>query len=117
VTGVAAQGAELLTGYARPSAAHAEQERIGAALLTFLPQVVTGIGQDAGLSDLQAAELAPLALGLTLMLVILLAPTGIAGGVRTYLRKRRERAAGSAPSRPVPNPLSGKSEEERGGKQ
>jgi branched-chain amino acid transport system permease protein len=90
---------------------------IGAALLTFLPQVVTGIGQDAGLSDLQAAELAPLALGLTLMLVILLAPTGIAGGVRTYLRKRRERAAGSAPSRPVPNPLSGKSEEERGGKQ
>ena len=61
---------------------------IGAALLTFLPQLVTGFGQDAGLSDLQAAELAPLVYGLTLVLVILLAPTGIVGSLRTWQARR-----------------------------
>ncbi|MGH3518041.1 MAG: branched-chain amino acid ABC transporter permease [Haloechinothrix sp.] len=62
---------------------------LGAALLTFLPQVVTGLGQDAGLSDLQAAELAPLAYGLTTMLVILLAPAGIAGSIRAAWHRRK----------------------------
>lgn len=61
---------------------------IGVALLTFLPQLVTGFGQDAGLSDLQAAELAPLVYGLTLVLVILLAPTGIVGSLRTWQARR-----------------------------
>ena len=65
---------------------------IGAALLTFLPQVVTGVGQDAGLSDLQAAELAPLVYGLTMVLVILLAPAGIVGSIRGAWRRRRESA-------------------------
>ena len=63
---------------------------IGAALLTFLPQVVTGVGRDAGLSDLQAAELAPLVYGLTMVLVILLAPSGIVGSVRGMWRRRQE---------------------------
>lgn len=61
---------------------------IGAALLTFLPQLVTGLGHDAGLSDLQAAELAPLVYGLTLVLVILLAPAGIVGSLRTWQARR-----------------------------
>lgn len=62
---------------------------IGAAILTFLPQVVTSIGQDAGLSDLQAAELAPLVYGLTVILVILLAPAGLVGTIRSGLAHRR----------------------------
>ncbi|OLF12009.1 branched-chain amino acid ABC transporter permease [Actinophytocola xinjiangensis] len=63
---------------------------IGAALLTFLPQLVTGWGQDLGLSDVRAAELAPLIYGLVTVLVVLFAPAGIAGGV---LAARRRRAA------------------------
>ncbi|MPY78298.1 MAG: branched-chain amino acid ABC transporter permease [Actinophytocola sp.] len=62
---------------------------IGAALLTFLPQVVTSIGLDAGLTDLQAAELAPLVYGLTTMLVVILAPAGIVGTARAARRRRR----------------------------
>ncbi len=62
---------------------------IGSALLTFLPHFVTGIGVDAGLSDVRAAELAPLAYGLTMIAVILVAPAGITGTVRNVWRRRR----------------------------
>lgn len=62
---------------------------LGAALLTFLPQLITGIGHDFGLSDLESAQLAPLVYGLTLMLVVLLAPYGLVGGVRRVARHRR----------------------------
>lgn len=62
---------------------------IGAALLTFLPQVVTGFGQDAGLSDVQAAELAPLVYGLVMILVILAAPAGVVGSAQGWWRRRR----------------------------
>ena len=55
---------------------------VGAALLTFLPQLVTDIGRDAGLTDIKAAELAPLVYGLVMIAVILLAPTGLAGITR-----------------------------------
>lgn len=64
---------------------------IGAGLLTFLPPVVTNIGLDAGLSNLQAAELAPFVYGLTMILVILLAPAGIVGTIRTAWHERRSR--------------------------
>lgn len=64
---------------------------IGAGLLTFLPQVVTGLGRDMGLSDVQSAELAPLAYGVVMILVILLAPAGIVGSARAWLRRRRSR--------------------------
>lgn len=64
---------------------------IGAGLLTFLPPVVTNLGLDAGLSSLQAAELAPFVYGLTMILVILLAPTGIVGTIRTAWLQRRHR--------------------------
>lgn len=62
---------------------------IGAALLTFLPSVVTDIGRNAGLSDIQAAELAPLVYGLVMVAVILLAPTGIVGSLRGGLLRAR----------------------------
>jgi branched-chain amino acid transport system permease protein len=61
---------------------------VGAGLLTFLPQVVTEAGVDVGLSDVQAAELAPMVYGLTMMAVILLAPAGIVGTLRgAWLRR------------------------------
>lgn len=66
---------------------------IGAALLTFLPQVVTDLGNRAGLSDIQAAELAPLVYGVVMVLVILLAPQGVIGSVRSRLGRRRGRSA------------------------
>jgi branched-chain amino acid transport system permease protein len=66
---------------------------IGAALLTFLPSVFTNVGVSAGLSDVQAAELAPLVYGLTLVLVVLLAPAGIVGTLRDRRRRRREPTA------------------------
>lgn len=69
---------------------------VGAALLTFLPQVFTSIGQGVGLSDLQSAQLAPLAYGVTLVLVILLAPTGLVGALR-----------GIGGRRPAPDPTDG----------
>lgn len=62
---------------------------VGAALLTFLPQVVTGLGEDVGLSDVQAAELAPLIYGVVTMLVVLLAPAGIVGTAGAAWRRRR----------------------------
>jgi branched-chain amino acid transport system permease protein len=85
---------------------------IGAALLTFLPQVFTSIGTDAGLSDVRAAELAPFVYGLTLVLVILLAPSGIVGTVRERWLSRSGQTGGGgvlpAPSStPPPSPEGG----------
>ena len=62
---------------------------LGAALLTFLPQVVTDLGTDAGLDNIQAAELAPLVYGLVMVLVVLLAPLGIAGTLRSLMLRHR----------------------------
>jgi branched-chain amino acid transport system permease protein len=67
---------------------------IGAALLTFLPQTVTGLGQSLGLTDLQSAQLAPLVYGLTLVLVILLAPAGLVGTIRNAWRRRQSPGTG-----------------------
>ena len=61
---------------------------IGAALLTFLPQVVTSLGSDLGLSDVQAAGLAPLVYGAVMVLVILVAPAGIVGSLRMWWHGR-----------------------------
>lgn len=71
---------------------------IGAALLTFLPSVVTDIGVDAGLSDIQAAELAPLVYGLVMVAVILLAPAGIVGSLRSALLRSRARRRRTSPT-------------------
>lgn len=70
---------------------------IGAALLTFLPGVVTGIGTARGLSDIKAAELAPLVYGLVMVAVILLAPTGITGSFRAALARRRTNHRSTSP--------------------
>ena len=72
---------------------------IGAALLTFLPQGISGVGRSVGLTDLQSAQLAPFVYGLTLVLVILLAPTGLVGGIRNAWHRRQgaDQAADSHP--------------------
>jgi branched-chain amino acid transport system permease protein len=62
---------------------------IGAAVLTFLPQVFTELGQGVGLNDLQAAQLAPFVYGLTLALVVLLAPAGLVGELRGLWHRRQ----------------------------
>lgn len=71
---------------------------LGAALLTFLPQVVTQVGVDAGLSDIQAAELAPLVYGLVMVLVILLAPAGLFGTAHRAVVRRRLRRHAATPT-------------------
>ena len=65
---------------------------IGAALLTFLPPTVTEFGSDIGMTDVQAAELAPLVYGVVMVLVILIAPAGIVGSARGWWHRRRDAA-------------------------
>jgi branched-chain amino acid transport system permease protein len=74
---------------------------VGAALLTFLPSVVTDWGESAGLTAIRAAELTPLVYGLVMILVILLAPSGLVGS----LRQLRHRLPGGA----APTPPNGES--------
>ncbi|HEX5090826.1 MAG TPA: branched-chain amino acid ABC transporter permease [Nocardioides sp.] len=62
---------------------------VGAALLTFLPSVITDAGTSMGLDDIAAAELAPLVYGVVLVLVILLAPRGLVGGIEAGWRRLR----------------------------
>ncbi len=64
---------------------------LGAALLTFLPDVASNVGRDAGLTDIQAAQLAPLVYGLVMIAVILLAPLGIVGSLQSIAARRRAR--------------------------
>lgn len=62
---------------------------IGAALLTYIPPVVTNLGLDAGLSSLQSAELAPLVTGVFTVVVILFAPLGLVGTYRRWRITRK----------------------------
>ncbi len=73
---------------------------LGAALLTFLPQVLSGAGQGLGLSDLQSAQLAPFVYGVVLVLVVLLAPAGLVGQLRRLPWRRSRRAP--EPTSPAP---------------
>ena len=75
---------------------------IGAALLTFLPDVASDLGRDAGLSDIKAAQLAPLVYGLVMIAVVLVAPLGIVGSIRSLAarRKRPTRPDSSSDSSP-----------------
>jgi branched-chain amino acid transport system permease protein len=61
---------------------------LGSALLVFLPPAVTDLGTGLGLDATRAAELAPLAYGVVLVLVMLLAPAGAVGVVRKVWRRR-----------------------------
>ena len=74
---------------------------VGAALLTFLPSVITDAGTSAGLDDIQAAELAPLVYGLVMVAVILLAPRGLVGSLESGWHRLRTRT-GSDPTAPDP---------------
>lgn len=62
---------------------------IGAALLTYIPPIVTNLGLDAGLTSLQSAELAPLVTGIFTVLVILFAPSGLVGTFSTWRITRK----------------------------
>ena len=76
---------------------------LGAALLTFLPQVVTDAGVSAGLDDIRAAELAPLIYGLVLVAVILLAPSGLVGSLRIAWHRLHRRTPPPASDSPTPD--------------
>jgi branched-chain amino acid transport system permease protein len=75
---------------------------LGSVVIVFLPPLVTGLGAQAGLSDTQAAELAPLTYGLVLILVMIFAADGAVGLLRR-LRGRfaRRRPAGTGPGGPT----------------
>lgn len=62
---------------------------LGSALLTFLPPAVSDWGVSAGLSDVASAQLAPLAYGLIMIAVVLLAPAGVMGTLRRLRPRRR----------------------------
>lgn len=71
---------------------------LGSAVIVFLPPLVTGLGAQAGLSDTQAAELAPLTYGLVLVVVMIFAADGAVGLVRRLggrLLRRRGSGTGS----------------------
>ena len=73
---------------------------LGSTVLVFLAPAVTNLGRANGLSDAQAANVAPLVYGLVLILVMLAAPQGVVGTIRArYLgakAARRSRAAAAA---------------------
>jgi branched-chain amino acid transport system permease protein len=75
---------------------------VGAALLTFLPTVVTSAGVDAGLGDIRAAELAPLVYGLVMVAVILIAPRGLVGSLESAWRRLRHRRTRTTPDPTIP---------------
>ena len=66
---------------------------IGSALLTFLIPFVTDRGLEAGLSNAQAANAAPLVFGIFLIVIMLAAPQGIVGTIRLkYLTRKAAKA-------------------------
>ena len=75
---------------------------LGAALLTFLPSVITDAGTSMGLDQIKAAELAPLVYGLVMVLVVLLAPRGLVGSLEAGWRRLRHRNRPDDPTAPDP---------------
>ncbi|SFB60687.1 branched-chain amino acid transport system permease protein [Amycolatopsis marina] len=80
---------------------------LGSALLVFLPPAVTGIGTGAGLSDVQAAQLAPLVYGVVLVAVMVLAPGGAVGMLRRLRGKPASRGGTATTTEPVGDVESG----------
>ncbi|MBU1803213.1 branched-chain amino acid ABC transporter permease [Nocardioides sp.] len=67
-------------------------------VLVFLPQIVMDLGSGADLDATRASQMATLTFGLVMVLVILLAPRGLMGGVRALgLRLRAARAGRRTP--------------------
>jgi branched-chain amino acid transport system permease protein len=75
---------------------------LGAALLTFMPSVITDAGTSAGLDQIKAAELAPLVYGLVMVAVILLAPRGLVGSLENAWHRFRTRRRPTAPDPTTP---------------
>ena len=70
---------------------------LGSLLLVFLAPAVTNLGRDNGLSDAQAANVAPLVYGIVLIVVMLAAPQGVVGTIRMrWLARRASRRAAAA---------------------
>ncbi len=59
----------------------------GAIAIVYLPQWSTSISSDFGLGSAVAANLALVIFGLVLIIVMMLAPTGVQGGVRWLARR------------------------------
>jgi branched-chain amino acid transport system permease protein len=67
---------------------------LGSALLVFLPQFVTNLGGDLGLSQTGSAQLAPLVYGVVLVLAMIFAPAGFVGTIRLrWMAARAHRTA------------------------
>ncbi|MGH3423449.1 MAG: branched-chain amino acid ABC transporter permease [Nocardioidaceae bacterium] len=77
---------------------------LGSAILVFLPGAVTNFATARGLSSTQAAQVAPFIYGIVLVLVILLAPSGLAGSLSAAYRRIRYGRPGPPSSRPRPAP-------------
>lgn len=70
---------------------------LGSVLLVFLAPAVTNLGRANGLSDAQAANVAPLVYGIVLIVVMLAAPQGVVGTIRMrWLARRASRQAAAA---------------------
>ena len=70
---------------------------MGSTLLVFLAPAVTNLGRANGLSDAQAANVAPLVYGVVLIVVMLAAPQGVVGTIRArYLGARAARRGRAA---------------------
>lgn len=65
---------------------------LGAFLLTFVEDVARDAATGAGLDQTQAAEVAPVVYGLTLVLVVIFAPAGLVGSLRNAWLRRKARA-------------------------
>ena len=93
----------LLTAVVRGGLGTLSGALIGAVILVFTARIATDVGTAQGLSSIAAAELAPLAYGTVMIVVILLAPAGLVGSL---LRWRAARAARKA-SAPGPDDAGG----------
>ena len=76
---------------------------LGSLVIVFLPPLVTSIGTTAGLSGVQAADLAPLTYGVVLILVMILAPGGAAGLLRRLRARPGRRSAAAESTDPTPD--------------
>ncbi|HEU0103588.1 MAG TPA: branched-chain amino acid ABC transporter permease [Mycobacteriales bacterium] len=70
---------------------------IGSAMLVYLAPFSIARGRDLGLSDVEAANLAPLIYGVVLIVVMLVAPRGLVGTARfAFLARRAGRQGAGA---------------------
>lgn len=70
---------------------------LGSALLVFLPPFVTNLGNDLGLDQTEAAQLAPFVYGVVLIVVMIFVPAGFVGTIRLrWMTRKAKRAMAQA---------------------